>query len=97
MPVERGRAMGCSLAPSNQDAALEFEVTAPATDTVLARIIHTVEAAGFHYHPALRRPVCRDLHPCGLRAGAGPRVGGAAAVRLGVAEQRLQVALVIWS
>lgn len=45
MPVEKGPGDEVFAGTINQDAALEFEVTAPATDTVLARIIHTVEAA----------------------------------------------------
>ncbi len=45
MPVEKAPGDAVFAGTINQDAALEFEVTAPATDTVLARIIHAVEAA----------------------------------------------------
>jgi len=45
MPVEKEPGDAVFAGTINQDAALEFEVTAPATDSVLARIIHAVEVA----------------------------------------------------
>ena len=45
MPVEKAPGDGVFAGTINQSGALEFEVTAPASDTVLARIIHAVEEA----------------------------------------------------
>ena len=45
VPVEKGPGDEVFAGTVNQHGALEFEVTAPATDTVLARIIHAVEQA----------------------------------------------------
>lgn len=45
MPIEKGAGDEVFAGTINQSAALEFEVTAPASDTVLARIIHAVEEA----------------------------------------------------
>ncbi len=45
MPIEKGPGDEVFAGTINQSAALEFEVTAPASDTVLARIIHAVEEA----------------------------------------------------
>ena len=45
VPVEKGPGDEVFAGTVNQQGALEFEVTAPATDTVLARIIHAVEQA----------------------------------------------------
>ncbi len=45
MPVEKGPGDAVFAGTINQSGALEFEVTAPAGDTVLARIIHAVEEA----------------------------------------------------
>ncbi|MFD1709186.1 cation-translocating P-type ATPase [Ottowia sp. GY511] len=45
VPVEKGPGDEVFAGTINQQGALEFEVTAPATDTVLARIIHAVEQA----------------------------------------------------
>ncbi len=45
VPVEKGPGDEVFAGTINQHGALEFEVTAPATDTVLARIIHAVEEA----------------------------------------------------
>ena len=45
MPVEKGPGDDVFAGTINQNGALEFEVTAPSSDTVLARIIHAVEEA----------------------------------------------------
>jgi Cd2+/Zn2+-exporting ATPase len=45
MPVEKAPGDDVFAGTINQSGALEFEVTAPASDTVLARIIHAVEEA----------------------------------------------------
>ncbi|MDO4769993.1 MAG: heavy metal translocating P-type ATPase, partial [Brachymonas sp.] len=45
VPVEKGPGDEVFAGTINQHGALEFEVTAPASDTVLARIIHAVEQA----------------------------------------------------
>ncbi|WP_374502589.1 heavy metal translocating P-type ATPase [Zoogloea sp.] len=45
MPIEKAPDDEVFAGTINQSAALEFEVTAPASDTVLARIIHAVEEA----------------------------------------------------
>ncbi len=45
IPVEKGPGDAVFAGTINQHGALEYEVTAPATDTVLARIIHAVEEA----------------------------------------------------
>lgn len=45
VPVEKGPGDEVFAGTINQHGALEFEVTAPANDTVLARIIHAVEQA----------------------------------------------------
>ena len=45
VPVEKGPGDEVFAGTINQHGALEFEVTAPATNTVLARIIHAVEEA----------------------------------------------------
>ena len=45
IPVEKSPGDGVFAGTINQQGALEYEVTAPATDTVLARIIHAVEEA----------------------------------------------------
>ncbi len=45
VPVEKAPGDEVFAGTVNQHGALEFEVTAPATDTVLARIIHAVEQA----------------------------------------------------
>ncbi len=45
MPIEKGPGDDVFAGTINQSSALEFEVTAPAGDTVLARIIHAVEEA----------------------------------------------------
>lgn len=45
MPVEKEPGDDVFAGTINQSSALEFEVTAPASDTVLARIIHAVEEA----------------------------------------------------
>ncbi|TXI92108.1 MAG: heavy metal translocating P-type ATPase [Burkholderiaceae bacterium] len=45
MPVDKGPGDEVLAGTINQSGALEFEVTAPASDTVLARIIHAVEEA----------------------------------------------------
>jgi len=45
MPIEKGPGDEVFAGTINQSGALEFEVTAPASDTVLARIIHAVEEA----------------------------------------------------
>ncbi len=45
IPVDKGPGDAVFAGTVNQAGALEFEVTQPATDTVLARIIHAVEAA----------------------------------------------------
>ncbi len=45
IPVEKGLGDAVFAGTINQHGALEYEVTAPATDTVLARIIHAVEEA----------------------------------------------------
>jgi Cd2+/Zn2+-exporting ATPase len=45
MPIEKGPGDDVFAGTINQSSALEFEVTAPASDTVLARIIHAVEEA----------------------------------------------------
>lgn len=45
MPIEKGPGDEVFAGTINQSSALEFEVTAPAGDTVLARIIHAVEEA----------------------------------------------------
>ena len=45
MPIEKGPGDEVFAGTINQSSALEFEVTAPASDTVLARIIHAVEEA----------------------------------------------------
>lgn len=45
IPVEKAPGDDVFAGTINQSGALEFEVTAPASDTVLARIIHAVEDA----------------------------------------------------
>lgn len=45
MPVEKAPGDEVFAGTINQSGALEFEVSAPASDTVLARIIHAVEEA----------------------------------------------------
>ncbi len=45
IPVEKGPGDEVFAGTINQSGALEFEVTSPARDTVLARIIHAVEEA----------------------------------------------------
>jgi len=45
MPVEKGPGDELFAGTINGDGALEFEVTRPADDTILARIIHLVEEA----------------------------------------------------
>ncbi len=45
VPVEKGPGDDVFAGTVNQNGSLEFEVTAPANDTVLARIIHAVEQA----------------------------------------------------
>lgn len=45
IPVEKGPGDDVFAGTINQSGALEFEVTSPASDTVLARIIHAVEEA----------------------------------------------------
>ncbi len=45
VPVEKGPGDEVFAGTINQHGALEFEVTSPADDTVLARIIHAVEQA----------------------------------------------------
>ncbi|MDE1947179.1 MAG: heavy metal translocating P-type ATPase [Burkholderiales bacterium] len=45
VPVDKGPGDEVFAGTINQNGALEFEVTAPAGDTVLARIIHAVEEA----------------------------------------------------
>ena len=45
VPVEKGSGDPVFAGTVNQHGALEFETTAPASDTVLARIIHAVEQA----------------------------------------------------
>ena len=45
VPVEKAPGDDVFAGTINQHAALEFEVTVPASDTVLARIIHAVEQA----------------------------------------------------
>ena len=45
IPVEKSPGDVVFAGTINQQGALEYEVTAPATDTVLARIIHAVEEA----------------------------------------------------
>ena len=45
VPVEKSPGDEVFAGTINQQGALEFEVTAPASDTVLARIIHAVEQA----------------------------------------------------
>lgn len=45
VPVEKGPGDEVFAGTINQHGALEFEVTSPASDTVLARIIHAVEQA----------------------------------------------------
>lgn len=45
VPVDKGPGDEVFAGTINQNGSLEFEVTAPANDTVLARIIHAVEEA----------------------------------------------------
>ena len=45
VPVDKGPGDEVFAGTINQNGSLEFEVTAPASDTVLARIIHAVEEA----------------------------------------------------
>jgi Cd2+/Zn2+-exporting ATPase len=45
VPVDKGPGDEVFAGTVNQSGSLEFEVTAPASDTVLARIIHAVEEA----------------------------------------------------
>ncbi|WP_442786654.1 heavy metal translocating P-type ATPase [Hydrogenophaga sp. NFH-34] len=45
VPVEKGPGDAVFAGTINQNGSFEFAVTAPASDTVLARIIHAVEAA----------------------------------------------------
>ena len=45
IPVEKGPGDDVFAGTINQSGSLEFEVTSPASDTVLARIIHAVEEA----------------------------------------------------
>ena len=45
VPVDKGPGDEVFAGTVNQNGSLEFEVTAPASDTVLARIIHAVEQA----------------------------------------------------
>ncbi len=63
----RSRAARSSPARSTRTASLEFRVTATASDSTLARIIHAVEEAQGTRAPtaALRRPLRRGLHARG--------------------------------
>jgi Zn2+/Cd2+-exporting ATPase len=54
LPVDKGPGDEVFAGTVNQAGALEFEVTQPATDTVLARIIHAVEAAQSERAPMQR-------------------------------------------
>ena len=45
VPVDKGPGDEVFAGTVNQNGALEFQVTAPASDTVLARVIHAVEQA----------------------------------------------------
>ncbi len=54
IPVDKGPGDAVFAGTINQSGALEFEVTQPASDTVLARIIHAVEAAQGQRAPTQR-------------------------------------------
>jgi Cd2+/Zn2+-exporting ATPase len=54
LPVDKGPGDVVYAGTINQGRALEFEVTQPASDTVLARIIHTVEQAQGQRAPTQR-------------------------------------------
>lgn len=54
MPVEKVPGDAVFAGTINQSGALEFEVSAPASDTVLARIIHAVEEAQASRAPTQR-------------------------------------------
>jgi Cd2+/Zn2+-exporting ATPase len=67
MPVDKARRSGLRR-HDQRNRRLECRVTALASNTTLARIIHAVEEGPGHAraHAALRRPLRRDLHarPC---------------------------------
>ena len=54
IPVDKGPGDDVFAGTINQSGSLEFEVTKPATDTVLARIIHAVEEAQGQRAPTQR-------------------------------------------
>lgn len=54
VPVDKGPGDEVFAGTINQNGSLEFEVTAPASDTVLARIIHAVEEAQGRRAPTQR-------------------------------------------
>lgn len=54
IPVDKGPGDDVFAGTINQSGALEFEVTKPASDTVLARIIHAVEEAQGQRAPTQR-------------------------------------------
>jgi len=54
IPVDKGPGDQVYAGTINQNVALEFEVTKPASDTVLARIIHAVEEAQGQRAPTQR-------------------------------------------
>jgi Cd2+/Zn2+-exporting ATPase len=54
IPVDKGPGDDVFAGTINQGGSLEFEVTKPAADTVLARIIHAVEAAQGQRAPTQR-------------------------------------------
>ncbi|RQP22911.1 heavy metal translocating P-type ATPase [Piscinibacter terrae] len=54
IPVDKGPGDGVFAGTINQSGSLEFEVTKPAADTVLARIIHAVEEAQGQRAPTQR-------------------------------------------
>ncbi len=92
LPVERTVGDAVFAGTINQTGELVFRVTATASGSTLARIIHAVEQAQATRAPTqrLRRPICGRLHARGVRAGVGGRARAAAAVRRAVAGRGLQ-------
>jgi Cd2+/Zn2+-exporting ATPase len=75
--ADKARATSCLPAPSTSTAA-DLRVTAPATDSLLARIVHAVEQAQASARPpSALSTALPGLHP--HRAGAGRAAGRAGA------------------
>ena len=69
LPVDKGVGDAVFAGTINETGTLEVRVTAAASNTTLARIIHAVEQA--QGTRAVRRQIRRRLYPFGLCAGRG--------------------------